>query len=120
LNFDRNNELENIYTTKARKIIRFLIISRFHHFVLSWLFFFKPADFSGILQIRLAAHANKILILCLCFDIKSLHRNRRRLLMGFSGGFKQGKPGKALLELVQVCTSKIQVGQLGIAKRFNC
>jgi len=39
--------------------------------------------------------------------------------MGFSGGFKQGKPGKALLELEQVCISKIQVGQLGIAKRFN-
>jgi hypothetical protein len=39
--------------------------------------------------------------------------------MGFSGGFKQGKPGKALLELVQVCTSKFQVGQLGISKRFS-
>lgn len=37
--------------------------------------------------------------------------------MGFSGGFKQGKPGKALLELVQVCTNKFQVGQLGISKR---
>ena len=39
--------------------------------------------------------------------------------MGFSGGFKQGKPGKALLELVQVCTSKIQVGQLDITKQFS-
>jgi hypothetical protein len=39
--------------------------------------------------------------------------------MGFSGGFKQGKPGKALLELEQVCTSKIQVGQLDIIKRFS-
>jgi hypothetical protein len=36
--------------------------------------------------------------------------------MGFSEGFKQGKPGKALLELEPVCTSKIQVGQLGISK----
>jgi hypothetical protein len=39
--------------------------------------------------------------------------------MGFSGGFKQGKPGKALLELEQVRTSKIQVGQLGISKQFS-
>ena len=39
--------------------------------------------------------------------------------MGFSGGFKQGKPGKALLELVQICTSKIKAGQLGISKRVN-
>lgn len=31
--------------------------------------------------------------------------------MGFSGGFKQGKPGKALLELTEVCNSKIKVGQ---------
>lgn len=50
---------------------------------------------------------------------KSLHRKRRSLLMGFSGGFKQGKPGKALLELEQVCTSKIKVGQLGISKRLS-
>jgi hypothetical protein len=28
---------------------------------------------------------------------KSLHRKGRSLLMGFSGGFKQGKPAKALL-----------------------
>jgi hypothetical protein len=40
--------------------------------------------------------------------------------MGFSGGFKQGKPGKALLELEQECTSKTQVGQLDISKRFGC
>lgn len=39
--------------------------------------------------------------------------------MGFSGDFKQGKLGKALLELEQVCTSKIQVGQLGISKWFK-
>jgi hypothetical protein len=39
--------------------------------------------------------------------------------MGFSGGFKQGKPGKALLELEQVCTNKIKVGQLGISKRLS-
>lgn len=39
--------------------------------------------------------------------------------MGFSGGFKQGKPAKALLELEQVCTSKIKAGQLGIAQGFN-
>jgi hypothetical protein len=50
---------------------------------------------------------------------KSLHRKRRSLLMGFSGGFKQGKPGKALLELEQVCTSKNKVGQLGISKRLS-
>jgi hypothetical protein len=36
--------------------------------------------------------------------------------MGFSGGFKQGKPGKALLELKQLFTSKLKVGQLGISK----
>jgi hypothetical protein len=51
---------------------------------------------------------------------KSLHRKRRSLLMGFSGGFKQGKPGKALLELEQDCTSKTQVGQIDISKRFSC
>jgi hypothetical protein len=39
--------------------------------------------------------------------------------MGFSRGFRQGKPGKALLELRQVCTSKIQVGQLDISKPFR-
>jgi hypothetical protein len=39
--------------------------------------------------------------------------------MGFSGGFKQGKPGKALLELEPVCISKIKVGQLGISKRLS-
>jgi hypothetical protein len=39
--------------------------------------------------------------------------------MGFSGGFKQGKPGKALLGLEPVCISKIKVGQLGISKRLN-
>jgi len=67
----------------------------------------------------LAAFANKILILAPCFDIKSLHRNRKSLLMGFSGGFKQGKPAKAPLELEQVFTSKIKVGQAGIAQEFN-
>ncbi|MEE9495912.1 MAG: hypothetical protein V3V39_05250 [Desulfobacterales bacterium] len=39
--------------------------------------------------------------------------------MEFSRDFKQGKPAKALLELEQVCTSKIQVGQLGISKGFK-
>jgi hypothetical protein len=39
---------------------------------------------------------------------KSLHRKRRSLLMGFSGGFKQGKPGKALLELEQVVSVKLK------------
>jgi hypothetical protein len=39
--------------------------------------------------------------------------------MGSSGGFKQGKPGKALLELKQVCTSKFPVGQLATSKRFR-
>jgi hypothetical protein len=38
--------------------------------------------------------------------------------MGFSGGFKQGKPGKALLELKWVCISKINRGQL--ASLNNC
>ena len=32
--------------------------------------------------------------------------------MGFSGGFKQGKPGKALLELILACNSKINCGQI--------
>ena len=36
--------------------------------------------------------------------------------MGFSGGFKQGKPGKALLELKQECNSKFKAGQLGGSK----
>jgi hypothetical protein len=31
--------------------------------------------------------------------------------MGFSGGFKQGKPGKALLELTKACNNKINGGQ---------
>lgn len=39
--------------------------------------------------------------------------------MGFSRGFKQGKPAEALLELKQVCTSKIQAGQLDISKRLR-
>jgi hypothetical protein len=39
--------------------------------------------------------------------------------MGFSGGFKQGKPEKALLELAQVCNSKILAGQLDSTRPFN-
>ena len=76
---------------------------------------------------RLLESANSIVSVCqenIDFNTlfrykKSLHRKRRSLLMGFSGGFKQGKPGKALLELEQVCTSKIKVGQLGISKRLS-
>jgi hypothetical protein len=38
--------------------------------------------------------------------------------MGFSGGFKQGKPGRALLELTKVCNSKIKYGQFVSLKNF--
>jgi hypothetical protein len=38
--------------------------------------------------------------------------------MGFSGGFKQGKPGKALLELTKACNSKIKDGQFVSFKSF--
>jgi hypothetical protein len=36
---------------------------------------------------------------------KSLHQKERSLSKGFSGGFKQGKPAKALLELKGVFIS---------------
>ncbi len=39
--------------------------------------------------------------------------------MGFSGGFKQGKPGKALLELTKVCSNKIEGGQLVSLNSFS-
>ena len=39
--------------------------------------------------------------------------------MGFSGGFKQGKPGEALLELTKACNNKINGGQLVSLKGFS-
>jgi hypothetical protein len=39
--------------------------------------------------------------------------------MGFSGGFKQGKPGKALLELTKACNNKINGGQFVSLKGFS-
>ena len=42
----------------------------------------------------------------------------RSLLMGYSGGFKQGKPGKALPELTEICNSKITGGQFVSVKCF--
>ncbi len=38
--------------------------------------------------------------------------------MGFSGGFKQGKPEKALLELTEVFNNKIKDGQFVSRKYF--
>jgi hypothetical protein len=38
--------------------------------------------------------------------------------MGYSGGFKQGKPGKALPELSKWCSSKITGGQFVSVKRL--